>query len=470
MVFNSIAYALFLPIVLLGYWLLPRRAVRMWLLLASYVFYAAWDWRFLGLLIFTTFADFNFARWLAATDDERRRKLLLGCSLTMNLGVLGFFKYFDFFADSAQQLIEQVGWESNEVTLQFLLPLGISFYTFEAISYVFDVYRRRMEPCREFTLFALFIAYFPHLVAGPILRARYLIPQLAQLPRPPRARRIESGAALILVGLVKKVVIADSVAPVVNRVFDDPSSVGTVGAVMGIVGFAIQIYFDFSGYTDIARGTSRILGVELIHNFRQPYLSRSITEFWRRWHISLSQWLRDYLYVPLGGNQKGPTRTYINLIITMLLGGLWHGAAWHFVVWGGIHGCLLALERRFRRRAGAESEGLPRLVEIPAIAFTFTLVCFAWVFFRAVDLGNAFDVLGAVVSLDFALPDGGQLATVLVAIAAVLALDLVQRGRSNIFQDLHTRPALTGGLCGLAIAAIVVFSGGTPVEFIYFQF
>jgi alginate O-acetyltransferase complex protein AlgI len=469
MIFNSIEYALFLPIVLLGYWLLPRRAVRTWLLLASYVFYGAWDWRFLGLLIFTTVVDFNVGKMLGNTDDERRRKILLAVSVVVNLTILGFFKYFNFFTDSAQQLLSQFGWDVNEVGLSFLLPVGISFYTFQEMSYTIDVYRRRLEPCREPILFALFVAFFPQLVAGPIERARHLLPQLERLPRRPRAARTESGLGLILLGLVKKVVIADAVAPIVNDIFADPKGAGTIGALIGTVGFAIQIYFDFSGYTDIARGTARIMGVELMHNFRQPYLSRSITEFWRRWHISLSRWLRDYLYIPLGGNQKGPTRTYVNLLVTMLLGGLWHGAAWHYVVWGGIHGVLLGVERRFR--GGRERpDGLPAVRETPLVASTFALVCFAWVFFRAVDLSNAFAMLRAFASLDFALPDPGQLWTVLLALAAVVGVDLLERGRPNLFHELRARPALTGALVGIAIAAIVVFSGDTPVPFIYFQF
>jgi alginate O-acetyltransferase complex protein AlgI len=260
------------------------------------------------------------------------------------------------------------------------------------------------------------------------------------------------------------------VAPIVTELFDDPKGAGTIAALVGILGFAIQIYFDFSGYTDIARGTSRIIGVELIHNFRQPYLSRSITEFWRRWHISLSQWLRDYLYVPLGGNQRGPTRTYVNLMVTMLLGGLWHGASWHFMVWGGIHGALLGLERRFRSGRERFEEGLPTAREGPLVFLTFVLVCFAWVFFRAVDLANAFDVLGAVASLDFTVPPSGDLATVAIAAAVVLGLDVVQRGRPTLFRDLRGHPVSTGALVGLGVVLLTVFSGREPVEFIYFQF
>jgi D-alanyl-lipoteichoic acid acyltransferase DltB (MBOAT superfamily) len=469
MIFNSLQYALFLPVVVGLYWTLPRRFRTPLLLVASYIFYGAWDWRFLGLLALSTVADFTIGLRLEATDDERRRKLLLLTSVAVNLSILGFFKYADFFIDSAQELLGSAGLETSDASLRFILPVGISFYTFQTMSYSFDVYRRRLPACRDPLVFAVYVAFFPQLVAGPIERAHHLLPQLADDRAPPDADRVRSAFALIVLGLVKKVVLADQVAPYVNDVFDQADTAGSLALVVAVVGFALQIYGDFSGYTDIARGSARLLSVDLIHNFRQPYLSPDITDFWRRWHISLSNWLRDYLYIPLGGNREGRWKTYRNLMITMLLGGLWHGAGWTFIIWGGLHGLYLAVHKAWRPDAGDRA---PRslLTAILSTLATFGLVCFAWIFFRSTDVAEALDVIAGIASLGGPAPDAAALWVTGLVGAAMLAIDLVTRRVADPVRVLAGRPELAGALLGLAAVGIIVSSGSDAVPFIYFQF
>lgn len=348
MFFNSFEYAVFLPVVLVLYWTVLRKRQNSLLLVASYFFYAAWDWRFLGLLMLSTIVDFCVGRTLGTRNEAATRKRLVGLSLAINLGVLGFFKYFNFFAESFADFMGRFGLAPDTPTLKVILPVGISFYTFQTLAYTIDVYRRKKEPEQNLLDFAVYVAFFPQLVAGPIERAQRLLPQIKTPRTSINYEQIRSGLFLILLGLVRKVVIADSLAPIVNEAFRTADSAGAVTLMVGIVAFALQIYGDFAGYSDIARGSSRLLGIELMENFNQPYLSRNITHFWRTWHISLSTWLRDYLYIPLGGNRKGVSKTYRNLMLTMLLGGLWHGAAWTFVVWGGLHGLYLVVHRRVR--------------------------------------------------------------------------------------------------------------------------
>jgi D-alanyl-lipoteichoic acid acyltransferase DltB (MBOAT superfamily) len=469
MVFNSLPYLFFLPVVAIVHWLLRGRARMAWLLVASYVFYGAWDWRFLGLLWFSTAVDFVIAQLIENSDDARRRKGLIFLSVGTQLTLLATFKYFDFFIDSADSLLDRVGLGGADWALEVILPVGISFYTFQTMAYTIDVYRRRTNACRDPLLFATFVAYFPQLVAGPIERSHHMLPQLAaDRPRPTWAR-IESGLVLILLGLVMKVVIGDSMAPIVNDVFADPEGAGALGALAGVVAFAIQIYADFAGYTAIARGSSRLLGIELVHNFREPYLSRHITEFWRRWHISLSRWLRDYLYIPLGGNRRGEARTYVNLMITMLLGGLWHGAGWNFIIWGGLHGVYLSIHRWLRPNAPVIDD-LPRTARaVLATLGTFALVCFAWIFFRAPTASDAFDVIRAIGQFNLtANVDKVELVPIMVG--AVLALDIVNRLRRVNGWRPERHVVLAGAGAGLAIALVLIYSGREPVPFVYFQF
>ena len=471
MTFNSLQYALFLPCVFLLYWSLSRRRQNVLLLGASYLFYAMWDWRFLGLLIFSSVADYGIGRALGRTSSEQHRRALLVVSLAVNLGVLGFFKYFDFFVGAATDLLGVVGLAPATPVVEVLLPVGISFYTFQSLSYTIDVYRRQLEPAESLLDFCTFVAFFPQLVAGPIERASHLLPELQRPRQRPSWFQIRSGCVLILLGLFKKVVIADALAPVVNEAFGQGEA-GTghwLTLLVGVYAFALQIYGDFSGYSDIARGSARLFGIELMRNFEQPYLSRSITEFWRRWHISLSSWLRDYLYVPLGGNRRGPRRTSINLAITMLLGGLWHGAAWGFVVWGGLHGLYLMADRWAGRDRPEVGRPLRR-ADVAPMLWTFHLVCLSWLFFRAGTLGGALAYLQQVVTLGQGTVSLGSIVLVLLTGLAVLALDLVQRNSGRHDEVLRWSESRRGLVYGVAIAAIVVFSGGSPVPFIYFQF
>ncbi|HET9315760.1 MAG TPA: MBOAT family protein, partial [Vicinamibacteria bacterium] len=383
MLFNSWSFPPFLAVVLALYYLLPHRGQNVMLLLASYLFYACWDWRFLGLLLLSTTIDWTLANLIAREPTRAGAKRWVAASVAVNLCFLGFFKYFNFFVDSADALLQWVGLAGFERHLDVVLPVGISFYTFQSISYIVDVYRGEVKPARNPLDFALFVAFFPHMVAGPIMHSRDLLPQMQQ-PRHPTWAQARSGLWLMLWGFFKKMVIADNLAGIVGMAYDrpDPAAVSGAAILVATYAFAYQIYCDFSGYTDIARGAARLMGFELMVNFRQPYLALNPPDFWRRWHISLSSWLRDYLYIPLGGSRGGTLLTYRNLMLTMLLGGLWHGAAWNFVLWGAFHGLLLVAHRLLvdEWRLWAFEGRLARAVARVAM---FHLVCYGWLLFRA---------------------------------------------------------------------------------------
>lgn len=471
MAFNSVQYAVLLAVVFGLYRLLRRREQNLLLLVASYVFYGFWDWRFLSLLWISTLVDFAVGKRMGSTRDPVVRKRLLQVSMAVNLGILGFFKYFGFFADSARELLETLGIQADFVTLHIVLPVGISFYTFQTMSYIIDVYRRELKPTDSLLSFAVFVAFFPQLVAGPIERANRLLPQfLADRPKLTGAD-LSSGLLLIFIGLFKKVVIADALAPFVQETFEVAGTAGWMQLLVAVYAFSLQIYGDFSGYSSIARGSARLLGFDLMVNFNQPYLSRNITQFWRTWHISLSTWLRDYLYIPLGGSRKGAVATQRNLMVTMLLGGLWHGAAWTFVVWGGLHGLYLVIHRRFRGRSERSETDPPRWADVPAVLLTFHLVALSWVFFRADSFPQAWDVITGIATARHAdgIPYGG-LVLVVPAALAVLFIDLVQR-RTRRHEGLLQLPAFAQGLVyGAFFMAIVLFSGQEVVPFLYFQF
>ncbi|MGH9139117.1 MAG: MBOAT family O-acyltransferase [Acidimicrobiales bacterium] len=474
MVFNSLEFAAFFPLVWFAYWRLRHRGQNALLLMASWFFYAMFDWRFLGLMLLSTVTDFVVGRLLKANDaDDGKRRRIFALSLLVNLGILGYFKYADFFVDSAADLLDRLGIAWSAPVLRVALPVGISFYTFHGISYTFDVYRRIIEPARDFLSFAVFVAYFPQLVSGPIGRATIQLPQFENPRAFPDSDKILSAAFLILLGLFQKIAVADALAPHVNRAFADASTASWVTAAVGAIGFALQIYGDFAGYSNIARGTSRLLGVELPLNFAQPYLSRNITEFWRRWHISLSTWLRDYLYVPLGGNRGSRRRTYRNLMIVMLLGGLWHGASMTFVVWGGLHGLALAAHRGWTERAGA-ARMLPsaelRVADLPRIVATAGFAVGAFVVFRATTFGNALDMFEAIVTFRGGDIDGNAVAVLLLAVLALIGIDLAQRMLATRQPVSGWRPSVQGVAAGALVLPILVFSGGAPVPFIYFQF
>ena len=470
MLFNSITFAIFLVIVLATYWMLRFRGQNILLLVASWVFYAFWDWRFLGLLIFQSLIDFFAGLAIGNSDDEKFRKRVLIAAISLNLVILGFFKYFGFFVDSAINFLEWFGLNPNPPLLEVLLPIGISFYTFQSITYSFDVYRRRLPPTRSLLNYSVFVAYFPHMVAGPIQRANHLLPQIEKPRVRPSLDKIRSGLFLILLGLFKKVAIADACAIVAAKAFDAPSSASSALLLVGLIAFALQIYGDFAGYTDIARGVSRLFGIELTLNFEQPYLSRNITEFWRTWHISLSTWLHDYLYIPLGGNQHGKLTTYRNLMITMLLGGLWHGASWNFVIWGGIHGALLSIHRALGGYVPRGHLDPLKWRDIPKILFTFALVCLAWVFFRSLELTDSIDYITGLFSFRAGGVSLDDLLVVGISLLFILIIDISQRLTRDQEVVLRWAPPLRGIAYAMLLVWIVLWSGGEAQPFIYFQF
>lgn len=447
------------------------------LLAASYVFYAAWDWRFLGLLMLSTAVDFVLGGALGRLQDARKRRLCVVTSLVVNLGILGIFKYFDFFAESFDSACRALGLHVQTVTLDVVLPVGISFYTFQSLAYTIDVYRRRLKPEPSPLRFALFVAFFPQLVAGPIERPGDLLPQFKRTRHVTWAR-VSTGAHLIAVGLFKKVVIADTVARVADAAFGlgHPSGLQVL---VGVYAFAFQIYCDFSGYSDIARGAARCLGFELSRNFDMPYFSASPSEFWRRWHITLSSWLRDYLYISLGGNRRGKGRTFQNLMLTMVLGGLWHGAAWTFVIWGTLHGAILCvyrvIERPLRDRVASFSLVIQRLLRFFAVILFFHLVCVSWVFFRAEDFTHAVTLLGALVSEPTrdpsrALSALGPVRLSFGLVSALLGVQILQYFKHNRW-IVFGSPAPVRGLVYAVAALLFVWVGEDGgAAFIYFQF
>ena len=468
MFFDTPVYFLFLPLVVLVYWRLDRYKQNVFLLAASYFFYGWWDWRFLSLILTSTVVDFFAARYIARSSDPLRRRALLTLSLVLNFGFLGFFKYFNFFADSLSSALTTLGLSGFTVTaLRIVLPPGISFYTFQAVAYIVDVYKRKLEPAGSLVDYALFISLFPHLVAGPIQRPSHLLPQV-QKQRQFNGDFFFDGLMLILSGLFRKCVVADNCALLANAAFSGRMGTPNLGVVLiGVYAFAWQIYADFSGYSDIARGSAQLMGFHFMVNFRQPYLATSLQDFWRRWHISLSTWLRDYLYIPLGGNRGGEAKTYRNLMATMLLGGLWHGANWTFVVWGGIHGAGLAVERWF----GEPQPGNRTVIRTWASRILlFHLVCLAWIFFRAQSWSASLAFLAGIA--DWRLPAQFLSALAFLALFAVplLALDLglEHRGEEYIFQKL---PGFSRVLVGVALLLVILaFSANSNAAFIYFQF
>lgn len=479
MLFNSFAFVVYLLIVLPLYYALPHRYQNRMLLFASYLFYGWWDWRFLSLLAISTLVDYSLGKRISGTSAQSARKYLLAASIVVNLGMLAVFKYFNFFVDSAAAVLQFAGLNANLPLLSVVLPVGISFYTFQSLAYVIDVYRGSQQPARSVIDFALYVSYFPQLVAGPIERASRLLPQL-QKQRVVTRDQWNSGLALMLCGYVKKVAIADAIAPYADPVFNHPQVYSSAATWVAMYSFAIQIYCDFSGYSDIARGVSRLMGIELMENFRQPYLASNISDFWRRWHISLSEWLRDYLYFPLGGSRRGTVRQYMNLLLTMLLGGLWHGASWNYVLWGGLHGCYLVVHKlaagkRPAKRATSQFPSL-RIVALVVKTFvTFHMVSFAWIFFRCPDLPRALDFLGGLAPALLGLPDWGRFlpgAVVMLVYCAVvtLALDVA----SSRTQHKAAQSILPwwgwGAAYAAGLLAIAYFRGDSGEAFIYFQF
>jgi len=458
-------FLVFYAVVFACYWLVRhQRARKVLLLLASYYFYMCWNPKLVVLIWASTLLDFGMGQVLARTDRRGLRKAALIASCVGNLGLLGIFKYAGFFAESFAIMANRLGFHMSPVELKIVLPVGISFYTFQTMSYTIDLYRRRIPACHSPLDFALFVAFFPQLVAGPILRASHFLPQL-QGERRWSWQRFRCGMWRFVRGLAKKVIIADSLAlVVVDPMFHTPEKYGFLGSWTGVICFAVQIYCDFSGYSDVAIGTAAMLGYHVPENFDHPYLARGLRDFWRRWHISLSTWLRDYLYIPLGGNRRGRRRTLINLMLTMLLGGLWHGAAWTFIAWGAYHGGLLATERKLQER-GVK----PDRLAFPSIVITCFLVCFGWALFRADSFGDARTVVAGMLGLrGLGGLDGLRVAALwLVAVVFVThALAFVKERWGYDWQrPLIVRAALATG-CAVGIPAFWYMAQ----PFIYFQF
>jgi len=489
MFFNSVDFAVFFPIVFTIYWLLPNNKLhRNTLILgASYFFYAYWDWRFLILIAISSIVDFVVGLALDKTEEKFKRKRLLGLSLFVNLGLLFYFKYTNFFIDSFVESFKFFGTEIEIGTLNIILPVGISFYTFQTLSYTIDIYRNQLKPSRDILSFFAFVAFFPQLVAGPIERASKLLPQFYESKRF-NYNYIKSGLFLIAFGLFKKLVIADRAAVLVNQVYNNPSEHKGVEIILATVLFAFQIYCDFSGYSDIAIGTAKTMGFDLMKNFDSPYFSKSITEFWRRWHISLSTWFRDYVYIPLGGSRKGNYRTYANLFIVFLVSGLWHGAAINFVIWGGVHGLVIVVEKLICKkkrsiinvRGLTKSNGLYRLV---FVIVTFSIVCFAWIFFRASTFANAITLIKNVFVNNYHTffnsriyelgLEKGNMIILGFAIIGLLTFELVHKkyhlGRALAKLHILLRWVSYIGII-LLIIVLGYYGNENRSEFIYFQF
>ena len=482
MFFNSIDFAIFLPIVFFLYWFVTNRNLKLQNLLiviASYFFYGQWDWRFLSLIVFSTIVDYCVGRILANENNFRKRKILLWISIIINLGFLGFFKYFNFFQDNFVAAFSFFGKEINSNSLNIVLPVGISFYTFQTLSYTIDIYRKNLEPTKDFIAFSAFVSFFPQLVAGPIERATNLLPQFYK-KRTFMPKEAFCGLRQILWGLFKKIIIADSCAKFANIAFSNSSSHSGSTLLVGALFFTFQIYGDFSGYSDIAIGTSRLFGFNLMRNFAFPYFSRDIAEFWRRWHISLSTWFRDYLYIPLGGSQGGTWVKVRNTFIIFIVSGFWHGANWTFIVWGllnAIYFLPLLLTNRNRNNLGEIGQGnfFPSIKEILGIALTFSLTVLAWIFFRAENLNHAFLYLSKIFSISlFTIPKvfTGEKNTIIFVFVFII---IEWFGRNEQYAIARLDKYMPVYLRWAFYYVILFFMlhiarDSAAVEFIYFQF
>lgn len=480
MLFNSLDFAIFFPIVCIAYWLVSKHITtrNILILVSSYVFYGWWDWRFLFLIAFSSAVDFIVGQQLYKTKDKSRRKKVLFISLFVNIGLLVYFKYTNFFIESFVESFKLFGADLEVSTLNIILPVGISFYTFQTLSYTIDIYRNQLKPTKDPLAFFAFVSFFPQLVAGPIERASHLLPQFFKVHKFDY-QQIKSGLLLMAFGLFKKMVIADRAAILANQVYNDPSSYHGYQVIIATLCFAFQIYCDFSGYSDIAIGAGRTMGFDLMRNFDSPYFSKSITEFWRRWHISLSTWFRDYVYIPLGGSRDGKYKTFFNLFLVFLISGLWHGAAITFVIWGAIHGIIIVIEKatsKFRKQLFSKSSHLQNAL---GLITTFIIVCISWVFFRANSFHEAILVLTNMfkpVTSDsfFSLGLNEREFTVLICALLVLLLkDLFDR-KDKWLTKLHDQVFVLRWITYLVIALSIIYYGvygsDSGSEFIYFQF
>lgn len=475
--FISLTYLVLLAIVFALYWSIPtKRAQNLVLLVASYIFYGWWDWRFLGLILLSSVTDFTLGLAIANSATIRRRRFFVGLSLAFNLGILGFFKYFNFFEHSLAAMAHQAGWQVGELTLNVILPVGVSFYTFQSLSYIFDVNRGRLQPTRDLLDFLAYVSFFPQLVAGPIERAERLLPQF-QKPRTFDYEQACAGCREMLWGLVKKAWLADGFGYYVRLVYGAPTHASGGQLLLATFFFGLQVYCDFSGYSHIAIGSARLLGVDLVRNFAYPYFSTSPTDFWHRWHISLSTWFRDYLYFPLGGSRGSMARTCANIFVVFLISGLWHGANWTFVIWGCLHGLLLITRELFR---SSSSPRVPSAEDCPwfppwsfvwRVALTFVAVNFCWIFFRASSLHEA----GVVIARIAMWAPGDHLATWQAGRLAVfggllLLVEWFSRKRVQPLAVLNLPLPIRFALYTALIWACVIYAPPEPSTFIYFAF
>lgn len=475
MLFNSIEFLLFLPIVFVLYWFVFNKNLKhqnLLILVSSYVFYGWWDYRFLSLIVLSTIVDYLIGLNISTQSSKKIQKILLWCSLLFNLGVLGFFKYYNFFIDSWIDLFSSIGYNIKSVwTLNIILPVGISFYTFQTMSYTIDIYRKQLKPTKDFISFASFVSFFPQLVAGPIERATNLLPQILN-KREFKYDQGVQGLRLILWGMFKKVVIADSLAPMVNDIFGNYQDFGGGTLWLGAIYFSFQIYCDFSGYSDIAIGTSKLFGFELMSNFKFPYFSRNIGEFWRKWHISLSTWFRDYLYIPLGGSKEGKWKSLRNIFIIFLVSGFWHGANWTFVIWGLFHAVLfipsfvLETNRKYVSSIIAEKSILPSPKEAVQVLTTFILVTIGWVFFRSETIDDTFNYFFKLF-LDFDFP--GSKRQGLIYLIVFIAWEILLRKNERRVLNFRSK-ILRQGAYLIILLLVIIHSFGTKQSFIYFNF
>jgi len=482
MLFNSIDFAIFLPIVFILYWFATKGNLRLQnilLLFSSYFFYACWDWRFMFLLIFSTLLDYFTGIKIHEAINQRKKMYWLWLSIGVNLGFLGVFKYYNFFAASFADGLSLLGFKANFGTLQVILPVGISFYTFHGLSYVIDLYKNRIKPERNFVDYSVFVSFFPLLVAGPIERATHLLPQILKKREFDYSKAVD-GLRQILWGLFKKIVIADNCAEYANTIFNNSADYSGSTLVLGALFFTFQIYCDFSGYSDIALGTARLFGIDLLRNFAFPYFSRDIAEFWRRWHISLTTWFRDYLYIPLGGSRGGTWMKVRNTFIIFIVSGFWHGANWTFIVWGVLNAIyflplLLTNNNRNNLEIVAQGKYLPTLKELSFMLLTFGLTVFAWIFFRANNIGHAISYISGILTPSlFTIPKFDGMRHALITIILVgLFISIEWKGREGQYAIAHLgikwkRPLRYAMYYAIIIA--IFWFGGKEQQFIYFQF
>jgi len=477
MLFNSVIFALFLPTVFVTYWFIFKKFLRLqnlFLLFASYVFYGWWDWRFLILILFSSAVDFLVGARLDKTESSIVRRLLLGISLCVNLGVLGFFKYFNFFIDSFAAILSSVGLQADLPTLRIILPVGISFYTFQTLSYTIDIYRKQIKSTDNPIEFFAFVSFFPQLVAGPIERASALLPQF-QNARVFELERAKDGLRQMLWGFFTKIVVADNMAPHVSAIFDNYTTMSSSSLLLGAFLFTIQIYCDFAGYSNIAIGTAKLFGFSLMQNFNYPYFSRNIAEFWRRWHISLSTWFRDYVYIPLGGSRVGRAKRIWNIIVTFTISGFWHGASWTFIIWGFLNGLYylpIMLRKRQKQYVDivAKDRILPSFSELLAILTTFSFTLLAWVLFRSNSISDAFEYIFRLFSFPEASEGySGYTQALLIAIA-LLVIEWFQRRKKHPLDIISYPTMLRWSIYITVVLAIFVLGSFGEQAFIYFQF